>query len=86
MLTSIFTEDDDENGHEDGSDGDETPEPSGWKGKQAELEVDDEDWPILPKHVSQSLSARKDIIRMYVTASYSKPVYYQIMVSINLSN
>jgi hypothetical protein len=37
-----------------------------------ELDMDDDNWPILPIHTNQSLATRKDIIRQYVMMSYRK--------------
>lgn len=38
--------------------------------------MDDENYPILPIHTNESLSARKDIIRNYVTLSYRQLLSY----------
>lgn len=44
------------------------------KSTTLELDTDDDNWPILPRHTDQSLATRKDIIRQYVMMSYRKHI------------
>jgi hypothetical protein len=42
------------------------------KSKLHKIETDNNGWPILPLQRDQTLQARKEIIRTYVTMTYSK--------------
>lgn len=75
MLIICDTPGDEEDSADESDEEDSLTEKNNNKRKEKALELHEDGWPLLPQHINQSLSGRKDIIRLYVTTIYSLSTY-----------